>query len=182
MLIAREKRKENIAEYLLYMFQIEDIIRAHNFNLDLIEKNIINNFEVDYSVRREMREWYKSLIGMMNENNLKEQGHIPILNGLMRELSDIHYQLLKSEKEKEYQEVYERANPAIEELKLKGRDPGVTDIEVSLHGLYGLLLLKLQKKKVNPGTEKAFANISELLSLLSRRFHEIEQGNSESTV
>lgn len=172
MLIAREKRKENIAEYLLYMFQIEDIIRAHNFNLDLIERNIINNFDVEYSIRREMREWYKSLIAMMIDNNLREQGHLPVLNRLMQELSDLHYQLLKSEKE--YHELFQRASPAIEELKLKGREPGVTDIEVSLNGLYGLLLLKLQKKKINPETEKAFGKISEYLSLLSRRFHDIE--------
>ena len=29
MKIASQKRKENIAEYLLYMWQIEDIIRAN---------------------------------------------------------------------------------------------------------------------------------------------------------
>ena len=28
MIIAQKKRKENIAEYLLYMWQIEDLIRA----------------------------------------------------------------------------------------------------------------------------------------------------------
>ena len=28
MIIARQKKQENIAEYLLYMWQIEDIIRA----------------------------------------------------------------------------------------------------------------------------------------------------------
>ena len=34
MIIARRKRKENIAEYLLYMWQVEDLIRANNFDMD----------------------------------------------------------------------------------------------------------------------------------------------------
>ncbi|MDE7144362.1 MAG: DUF4924 family protein, partial [Muribaculaceae bacterium] len=34
MIIASEKRKNNIAEYLLYMWQIEDIIRANNLDID----------------------------------------------------------------------------------------------------------------------------------------------------
>ena len=34
MIIARQKRKENIAEYLLYMWQVEDLIRANKFDMD----------------------------------------------------------------------------------------------------------------------------------------------------
>jgi hypothetical protein len=180
MLIARQKRKENIAEYLLYMFQIEDIIRAHKFDLDRIDTNIISRFELDYNTRREMREWYKSLIGMMNDNQLQEKGHIPLLQGLIREISDLHLNLLNNDNEKEYRELYDHARPAIEELKGKSGDPDSGDIEVSLNGLYGLLLLKLQKKTVNPETEKAFGHISRLMAHLSQHFHAIEEGNKEA--
>ena len=38
MFIASQKRKENIAEYLLYMWQIEDMIRANNLDIDKIRK------------------------------------------------------------------------------------------------------------------------------------------------
>ena len=34
MIIASQKKKENIAEYLLYMWQIEDIIRAYGLDID----------------------------------------------------------------------------------------------------------------------------------------------------
>jgi len=36
MLIAQQKLKENIAEYILYMYQIEDVIRAYKFDLERI--------------------------------------------------------------------------------------------------------------------------------------------------
>ena len=34
MIIAQQKRSENIAEYLIYMYQIEDMIRANKLDLD----------------------------------------------------------------------------------------------------------------------------------------------------
>ena len=41
MYTASAKKKENIAEYLLYMWQIEDIIRAYKLDIDLICANIV---------------------------------------------------------------------------------------------------------------------------------------------
>ena len=84
MIIAQQKRTENIAEYLLYMFQIEDLIRASEFDIDLIEKRIISGFDQPYQVKRDMREWYISLISMMKENGVKTTGHIPLLRSIHR--------------------------------------------------------------------------------------------------
>ena len=50
MIIAEQKRKENIAEYLLYMYQVEDMIRANKLDLESIEQTLISKFEVDYEV------------------------------------------------------------------------------------------------------------------------------------
>ena len=41
MIVAKQKRKENIAEYLLYMWQVEDLIRANQFDIDSIRRNVI---------------------------------------------------------------------------------------------------------------------------------------------
>lgn len=42
MFVAQKLRKESIAEYLLYMWQIEDIIRAYGCSLPVIKKTISN--------------------------------------------------------------------------------------------------------------------------------------------
>ena len=47
MYIASRKHKENIAEYLLYMWQIEDLIRANGLDIDLIKANVIDRFNLD---------------------------------------------------------------------------------------------------------------------------------------
>ena len=46
MIIASQKRKENIAEYLLYMWQIEDMIRANGLDLGKIRTNVIDRFKI----------------------------------------------------------------------------------------------------------------------------------------
>ena len=46
MIIASQKKKENIAEYLLYMWQIEDIIRAYGLDIDQIQKHIIDSYDL----------------------------------------------------------------------------------------------------------------------------------------
>ena len=58
MFIASQKRKENVAEYLLYMWQIEDIIRANDLDIDKIKTNVIDKFQLDADQRKQMVEWY----------------------------------------------------------------------------------------------------------------------------
>ncbi len=179
MLIAQEKRKENIAEYLLYMFQIEDLIRASDFDIDSIDKKIISAFDQPYQVKRDMREWYISLINIMKDNGLEKKGHIPLLLSLIDELDNLHIRLLNKADEFEYARQYKKAKPAIEELRVKSNDQVANDVGLGLNGLYGLLLLRLQQRTLNPETEKAFGFISEWLAALTVHFHQIEQGNTE---
>ena len=66
MITASAKKRENIAEYLLYMWQIEDLIRAYGLDIDRIGNEIIDRHTgLDGDERKRMREWYESLIDMM---------------------------------------------------------------------------------------------------------------------
>ena len=42
MKIAQQLKEKNIAEYLIYMWQIEDLIRANDCDVDRIEENIVS--------------------------------------------------------------------------------------------------------------------------------------------
>ncbi len=76
MFIASQKRKENIAEYLLYMWQIEDIIRANNLDIESIRKNVIDRFDLSDEQRQQLTEWYESLIDMMRREDVEKSGHL----------------------------------------------------------------------------------------------------------
>ena len=179
MLVAQQKRNENIAEYVLYMFQIEDIIRAYNLDIQKIDDEIVSQYDEDYDTKRDIREWYQAIINMLKDNRIEKSGHIPLVQSMMDELENLHLTLIKNKSKETYREAFAKAKPSIEELKMKSGKEGISDIEVCFNGLYGLLLLKMQKKKITPETEKAFEHISEFIARLSSEFHKYEKGQSD---
>ncbi len=95
MIIASQKHKENIAEYLLYMWQIEDIIRANNLDIDRITASVIDRFQLTDAQRKEMVEWYESLIDMMRREGVEKTGHLQLNKNVIIQLTDLHLALLK---------------------------------------------------------------------------------------
>lgn len=170
MIIAQQKLKENIAEYLLYMYQVEDMIRANGLDIDSIDQTLISKFEVPYGVKREMREWYRDLIEQMQEENKEESGHLAFLETIVDEMHQLHQRILGQGIDTVYQQVFVRARPNIEALRMKSGHAKLNDIQVALNGLYGLLILRLKKTRITGETEKAFETIKELIAELSTRY------------
>ena len=98
MIIARQKRKENIAEYLLYMWQVEDLIRANKFDMDSINRTVIAHYDQPEEVKKEIAQWYEELIEMMRSEGVMEKGHIQLNKNVIITLTDLHLRLLKSPK------------------------------------------------------------------------------------
>ncbi len=167
MYIASQKRKENIAEYLLYMWQIEDLIRANSLDIDKIKVNIIDKFGLDHAHKKEMTEWYESLIDMMRREEVEKSGHLQINKNVLARLSDIHNRLLKDPKFQEYTKQFYATLPFIVELRAKaGADPK-GEIETCFNALYGTLMLKLKGAEISADTQKALQQISRMIAMLS---------------
>lgn len=176
MLIAKKLKEENIAEYLLYMWQIEDIIRANKLDIDIIDKQIISGFDQPQDVKNEIREWYESLIDMMRREDVVEKGHLIINKNVISELTELHNRLLKSAQETEYTEAYYKTLPFIVELRSKTQDKNTPELETCLAALYGFLLMRLQKKDISGETQSALSQISSFLRLLSLKYKEYKTG------
>jgi hypothetical protein len=172
MIIAQQKQKENIAEYILYMYQVEDMIRANKLNLDNIEQTLINHFQVDYEVKREMRDWYNTLITMMSDEKKEVSGHLNILTSTVEQLSELHHQILDKGQDTGYKESHNKAKSHIEALRMRSGHARESDIQVAFNGLYGLLILKLKKTPITEETSLAFDTIRELVAELSSRYME----------
>lgn len=175
MIIARKKRKENIAEYILYMWQIEDIIRANNLNITKIENNIIQKFDQSTEIKKQIREWYESLIEMMITETIQQEGHLQINKNTLSLLTDFHKELLLDSQETEYQNSFYKSIPYISELRQKSKDKNLCDIEISLNLMYGILLLRVQKKEISESTLQAAQVVSRFLAILSKKFKEKEE-------
>lgn len=175
MLIANQKLKENIAEYILYMWQIEGMIRSLNFDIELIQANIIDVMTSNQDAREDVKEWYLDIIREMKENDLIEKGHLLRVNQIIEEISFLHNTLLTSLEDKTYQQYFAQCYPFIEELKGKS-DQSLNDIELCLTALYGKLLLRMQQKEISQETEEAFSKISKVLAFLSSKYKEFRSG------
>lgn len=179
MLVAREKRKKNIAEYVLYMWQIEDTIRALNFDMNLLEERVISQFKQKDAVNDEIRDWYANIMLAMHEEGLKHTGHLKLVQGVVDELFELHKRLLFAQNHSTYHITYSLAKQNISLFREKLNKPDANEIEVCFYGLYGLLLLRLKKKEITPETQKAMQTFSDLLAQLSIQFHQVEQGKAE---
>ncbi len=177
MLIAQQKLKENIAEYILYMYQIEDVIRACNFDLELIIESYVRPQLPDDSFLSSYRKWYSDLISQMQSQKIEKVGHLHDLKDILVELSYLHNTLLNMNEENKYKGVYERAFQYIEEFKNKSNLKDKNQIEIAFHALYMKLLLRLKKQEISAETEEAFDAMRVLIAYLSRSYHQMKNGD-----
>ena len=166
MFISKKLREENIAEYLLYMWQTEDVIRAYDCYLPALRRNYINMFECSDSERDELTDWFSNLIRMMTEEGCREAGHLQINKVVLISLSDLHHQLLDSKKFPFYTAEYYKVLPYIVELRSKG-DKEINEIETCFDALYGVMILKLRKQEISQETQRAINEITTFIGMLA---------------
>lgn len=179
MYISQQLKQQNIAEYLLYMWQVEDLIRANQFDMERIRKNVVDPYPIPDEQKAELARWYEDLINMMHDEGVMEHGHLQINKNVIVWLTDLHLQLLRSPKFPYYSAAYYKALPFIVELRAKGADREAPEIETCFDAMYGVLLLKLQKKEVSEETQKAIKVISDLLAILAGYYIKDKKGELE---
>ena len=145
MLIAQEKKKTNIAEYILYMWQIEDIIRSHDFDLIQITDTVISRFNTEKEIQYDMKLWYQNLIEAMMKEGISDKGHLKATMRYVEELNNLHNSLLTTMQDVQYQEAYLAAKDNINNFMIKSGGESRNEVHACLLGLYGFLLLKFIK-------------------------------------
>lgn len=167
MQIAQKLRKQSIAEYLLYMWQVEDIIRAYDCSLTRIKRDYIDRFDFTGEQKEEETDWFGNLVRMMNTEGKRQQGHLQINMIVMQDLQELHANLLQSGKFPFYSSEYYRVLPFIVELRNRGANKEEHELETCFNALYGTMMLRLQKKEISPETQHAIQEISTLVGMLS---------------
>lgn len=179
MIIARQKRKENICEYLLYMWQVEDLIRANHFDMDEIRDKVIARYNQPDEVKEEIARWYKELIEMMRSEGVKESGHIQLNKNVIITLTDLHLRLLKSPKEMIYGAAYYKTLPYIVQLRAKSGGNDIPELETCFTAVYGYLMLRMQGKGISAETLDGIKQISSFLALLAEKYRADMNGELE---
>ena len=197
MYIAEQLKKKSVAEYLLYMWQVEDTIRAYGLDVERMAVEYVPQFGLDAEKSEALKGWYESLVEMMREEGVTEKGHLQVNKNIIILLSDLHRQLLKSSKHPMYAAMYYKVLPFIVELRGKRRpspqpspvngegdhagcaesiDESKGEIENCFEALYGVMLLRAQKKEVSVETATAIDNIAKFIGMLSEYYQKDKEG------
>ncbi len=169
--IADRKKSQNIGEYLVYMYQMEDLIRSYQGNMGEIRQYVISHYPVSEGEKSEITAWFEGILQKMKSQEILEKGHLKELNDLVDNLANLHWKLLKTDSA--YFDSYSKAKPFILDaiVEAKGENPG-NEIQICLNGVYGLLLNRLLGGKVEDRRIKAAEAFGEVLSLLNFNYQQ----------
>lgn len=176
MIVARQKKKENIAEYILYMWQIEDLIRANELKMENIDKNIIRSYQQSEDMILEIRDWWANLTEMMVLENKQKSGHLQININTVNDVYQLHLRLMKTPNQVSYQHLFNSIAEAIEAFNKKSGETLSNAIEVCLTAIYSSFLMKLKQQKVTKQTEDTIKIFSKFLATLSKKYKEDQEG------
>lgn len=146
-----KSKKENIAEYILYLWQMEDYLRA---------------FPAQADATAELHE----LNEMMHREGIVEGGHLQLAQNALSELEELHSCLLQEDAI--YRANIIRLTPSLNLLKAKTDKPTMSDIEACLLLLYQIMLLRLQKREITPETANVQQQATRLLQFLSKIYYD----------
>lgn len=168
MLASRELRRNNIAEYLLYMWLVEDLVRANGFDPERIASAVLG-VDTDPDTRSEYVGWYEELVGMMTAEGVREKGHLQINRNIVILLSDLNNRILQSSGFSGYKHSYYSALPVIVEFRAKSGDNGKEkeELESCFDFMYGIWMLKMQGRMISQGTADAAKRVSAVLAQLA---------------
>lgn len=175
MIISKKLKEQSISEYLLYMWQVEDLIRANSCDIDRLEQAVVTPYNLPVEQHAEMVEWYANLVEMMHLEAVEQSGHLQINKNVIISLTDLHFRLMHSQKFPFYQAAYYKALPFIVELRAKGGQEK-SELENCFDALYGVWMLRIQRKEVSTETAAAVADIVKFVGLLSDYYNKERAG------
>ncbi|MFM7731310.1 MAG: DUF4924 family protein [Flavobacteriales bacterium] len=176
MTLAAQKLKQNISEYVLFVWQMEDLLRAVYFDTHALS-DFVRTYAPNEAAYEEEMKWFHKLHLDMKREGVEHRGHVSEVHELLFELAYLHNTLLNLSKDEAYTKAYMAAQPNIIEYKSRTDGSVVNDVEVCLTALYGLLVLRLKKEPISADTEQAMKSFSQLLAMLSHHYKLMKQGS-----
>ncbi len=173
--IAQRKRKENIAEYILYLWQLEDLLRALQFSPEAILSTLIRPRELKAEEQQLLLAWYMDIAQLLIEEKREESGHLSHTLHLIRDMHDMHLRLLNEVEGAAYRERFARLEPHLPALrKLLGKD-NISDTELCFRALYAAMLYRIkgEGEKVVADTIEV---VSPVVAMLADFYHKVERG------
>lgn len=151
-----KNKKENIAEYILYLWQLEDYLRA-------------------FPEMAEGNEELSDILRMMHADDVMDGGHIQLAQIALKELEELSDDILAQEAT--FRAAMIRITPLLNLLKARTDRPAMSNIEACLVLLYQIMMLRLQHREISAETQEVQQQATGILQYLSKTYY--KQGELE---
>lgn len=176
MLIALQKRKENIAEYILYLWQVEDLLRALQFSPEAIYRTLVDRIEgADEQQKENIFNWYMQIVDLLRKEGKESQGHIDHTLHLVADLHNLHLQLMKLPVGEHYRSTYSRLAPELPRLRTIIEKEEMSDTELCFRALYAAMLYRI-KGEGESVVADTIEVVSPVVAMLAEYYHKVERG------
>ena len=159
-----KNKKDNIAEYILYLWQLEDYLRA-------------------FPEQAEGNDELTDILRMMHADDVMDGGHIQLAQIALKELEMLRDEIMTQEAT--YRAAMIRVTPALNMLKARTDRPTMSNIEACLVLLYQIMMLRLQKREISAETQEVQQQATSILQYLSKTYYlqdQLEDDDDEATL
>ncbi|MBO5685076.1 MAG: DUF4924 family protein [Alistipes sp.] len=178
--IALSKRKENIAEYILYLWQLEDLLRALQFSPEAIYSTLIApRKELDEQQKSAFLIWYMDLANLLRQEGKEEKGHLEHTLHLIQDLHDLHLHLMKLPLGEHYRATVARLEPELPKLRAVLGNPGMSDTELCFRALYAAMLYRIKGQGDRSAVSDTLEFISPVVAELAALHGKVERGEED---
>ena len=174
--IAQAKRKENIAEYILYLWQLEDLLRALQFSPEAIYSQLIAPRNIPEEQRHLYLLWYMDIVNLLHEEGKDEKGHLDHTLHLIADLHDLHLRLMQLPAGERYRAARARLEPHLPSLKLVLADGDMSDTELCFRALYAAMLYRIKGQGDRSAVSDTVEYISPVIAELAAMYGRVERG------
>ncbi|MFR9650857.1 MAG: DUF4924 family protein [Rikenellaceae bacterium] len=179
--IARSLRRTNIAEYILYLWQLEDLLRSVQFSPEAIYTKFVQS-RTDLSPEQQhaLLSWYVELGELLEREGKREIGHSDHTLHLIADLNDLHLRLQELPIGARFRTLWVTTKEALPDLRAAIGDndklSDISDVELCFRALYASILYRIKGVDGRNAVEHTLAYVSPLIAELAKIYGEVEQG------
>lgn len=169
------RAQENLSEYILFLWQLEDVLRALKYDLSVASEAFVKkSFE-----KPEDQDEVLSMLYILLEEMKKEEeavSHAKSTKGSMQLLEKVHAYLRDEEEDAKYLKLVANCDDVVADfLRNKADEKAMPFTEICINIMYGILTLRLRKMPISPQTQDAAEKIKECLRYLSKTFADMNK-------
>lgn len=175
--IAQAKRKENIAEYILYLWQLEDLLRALQFSPEAIYSQLVAPRQVEEEQKHIFLLWYMDIVNLLRKEGKEESGHLEHTLHLIGDMHNLHLQLMQNPVGEHYRQTFAKLAPQLPQLRAMIKKEEVSDTEVAFRALYAAMLYRIKgDAKRAEAIKDTIELVSPVVAELAAMYGKVERG------